>query len=311
MAEPANSWWDEMRQEAEASPVAPPGRPSNAMTIGGAAAAAALAVGLGWWFSTADTTTFQNRESARLQPVAAAPIALSSVDLDQVRRGRDEFDATYAVGGAEAQGRFLDSCEASARGDGRILDFCLAFDLMGDTLAPPDIETDARRLALVQAAVPAEPAPLRRVQAVRDALQAEGVSFAVPTVAAVAPRAQTPAETTPTVTVSKALPAKAEPIKVAKVRTTPPASRCATLSTPADRLVCANPSLKTQHDRMRLAYERALANGADPLAIDRGQAEWRAQRNAMKSRQDLSALYARRIAELRAAAEEARLTPPS
>ena len=81
--------------------------------------------------------------------------------------------------------------------------------------------------------------------------------------------------------------------------------------TPADRLICANPALKTQHDRMRAAYESALENGADPLKIDRAQAEWRALRNAADTRAELASLYARRTAELKAAAEEARLTPPN
>jgi hypothetical protein len=53
---------------------------------------------------------------------------------------------------------------------------------------------------------------------------------------------------------------------------------------------------------MRAAYERAIAAGADRLALDRGQAKWRRVRDHADSRRELAALYARRIADLRAAA---------
>lgn len=307
MATPQNAWWDEMRTEAEAPPAPPPQRVSKAAAIGGAAVAVVAAAGLGWWFTAAEPTTFVNRDTARLQPAAAvAPVAPSHVDMEQVRQARDEFTATLAASGPGGLERFRMSCEASARADGRILDFCLAFDLMGDTVAAADAGAEARRLALVEAAVPGEPAPIRRVEAVRDALRSLGALPALPAVQPVAPPTQAPVETTPVARPAIAA-AKLAPPKLAAAAP----SRCRLLSIPADRLVCANPALKTQHARMRAAYDAALKAGADPLAIDRGQAEWRAQRNAAGSRAALAALYARRTAELKRAAEEARLTPPN
>ena len=62
---------------------------------------------------------------------------------------------------------------------------------------------------------------------------------------------------------------------------------------------------------MKEAYERALAAGADPLVIDRGQAEWRAARNAADDRAELGDLSARRTRDLSEAAETAARTPPS
>lgn len=303
MGTPANSWWDEMRQEAEGLPAPAPPKSSKAATIGGAAAAAVIAAGLGWWLTTAEPTTFQNRESARVQP-AAAPAVLSPVDAEQVRRAHDEFLTTAQASGVEGLERFRESCEASARADGRILDFCLAFDLLSDGVSAPGPETQARRLALVEAAVPAEPAPASRVEAVRAQLQLLGALSAPPPAPSVA-TAQVQAAPAPVKVAAVAKP------PVAKATAPAPPSRCRFLSTPADRMICANPSLKTQHDRMRAAYDEALKNGANPLAIDRGQAEWRALRNAADSRAELAALYARRTRELKAAAEEARLTPPN
>lgn len=308
MGTPANDWWSEMRQEAEELPAPPPPRPRRAAAIGGAAVAAAVAAGVGWWLTSAEPTTFKNPESARLQPTATAPAASLTVDAEQVRRGHDEFLTTYAAGGPEGFERFRTSCEASARADGRILDFCLAFDLMSDSVAPADAATQARRLALVEAAVPAEPAPASRVGAVRAQLQAMGALPAPVEVAAAARAAPVQAAPAPAPAPAKVVAVAAKK-PVAKTAAAP--SRCRFLSTPADRLICANPSLKARHDRMRAAYDLALKNGADPLKIDRGQAEWRALRNAADTRAELSALYARRTRELNAAAEEARLTPPN
>lgn len=297
MAEPARSWWDEMRQEAETPPAPPPRRPSRAATVGAAAVAAVVAVGLGWWLTGSDTDTFRNPETTRLQSAAAVQPP-AEVDLDQVRRGLDDFRAT-APNGPESVARFRDSCEAQARADGRLLDFCLAFDL----LAAPDVVDEARRLALVEAAVPAEPAPIRRIEAVRAALSAMGAQPAV------APQAQPPAEASPP-TIVASRPSKPIPPRPKPVKTAAAPDPCRSLPT-ADRLVCTSPALKAQHSRMRAAYESALENGANPLAIDQAQARWRAQRSAARTPKDLSDLYAKRIAELKAAAEEARLTPPS
>jgi uncharacterized protein YecT (DUF1311 family) len=85
----------------------------------------------------------------------------------------------------------------------------------------------------------------------------------------------------------------------------PPAA-CRAPQSPADRLVCARPALAAQDREMRRAYDRALAAGADRLAIDAGQARWRGRRDRTTSEADLARLYARRIAELDAAARARR-----
>ncbi len=77
---------------------------------------------------------------------------------------------------------------------------------------------------------------------------------------------------------------------------------CRAPATPADRLVCERPTLAAQDLAMRQAYDRALAAGADRLKIDRAQAQWRGRRDRATSEQDLTQLYASRIAELDRAA---------
>jgi uncharacterized protein YecT (DUF1311 family) len=72
--------------------------------------------------------------------------------------------------------------------------------------------------------------------------------------------------------------------------------------TVADRLVCSEPALAAQDRRMRAAYARALAAGADRLEIDRGQARWHGARDRTTEPGQLAQLYARRIADLEAAA---------
>jgi uncharacterized protein len=80
---------------------------------------------------------------------------------------------------------------------------------------------------------------------------------------------------------------------------------CGAARARVDRWVCASPSLSAQHRQMRAAYERALAAGASRLAVDRGQARWRAVRAHADSRSELSDLYVQRIRALNAAARAA------
>jgi len=107
-----------------------------------------------------------------------------------------------------------------------------------------------------------------------------------------------PAVHTPT----KAKPAPVEP-SPAK------ASTCKGEPTPADQTVCSSRALTARHQQMREAYERAINAGADPLLIDRDQAEWRIRRNGVSNRETLAKLYDRRIRELNTAAARATMAP--
>ncbi|WP_309087433.1 hypothetical protein [Phenylobacterium sp.] len=277
--------------------------------IAGVVLAAAVAGGVGWWLSSPSKTYFDNPEvrSATAEVVRAASPA---ADPEQVRRAYEEFGLVYANSGVDGLARFTESCAQSLQADGRILDFCLAFDMFAGTVAQaaePPGKAEARRIALVQAALPGADPDARIAEVQRLMRQASGMQTAS------VPETPAPAVAAPS---TAPAPAKAAPIRLAKAAAPPPKARsaggaCRLQPTPADRLLCANPTLKIQERRMKDAYERALAAGADPLVIDRGQAEWRAMRNAADTRAELADLYARRTRELSEAAETAARTPPS
>lgn len=299
MPGPADVWWDDLRQEAELPPAPPPAR-RKAPLVAGALAAVALSGGLAWWFASPSEPSFQNQIEVRPPPPAPIRLAGPTADAEQVRRAYEEFGLVYANSGPEGLARFAESCAQSLRGDPRILDFCLAFDLFtGAVRDEPAGKSGARRLAMVQAALPDADPDARIAEVQRLMRDVTGIARAAETTPA-APSSGPPA---PAARSDASAPPRPAPARKA-------ASPCRGLPT-ADRLVCQSPTLKVQDRRMKAAYERALAAGADPLAIDRGQAEWRAQREAAGSRAELADLYARRVRELNAAAEAARTTPPT
>jgi hypothetical protein len=107
---------------------------------------------------------------------------------------------------------------------------------------------------------------------------------------------QRPAREPPT----RETPTRAHTIAVVAVRRPPGPCRGPALA--ADRLVCSEPALATLDRRMRAAYARAIAAGADRLEIDRAQARWHGARDRTTEPGQLAQLYTRRIADLEAAA---------
>ena len=308
MPGPADTWWDEMRRDAEEPPA--PAR-SKSPVILGAFIAVAVSAALAWWASAPDDGGFRNPEFTQVRP-AAQPVRLASTtaDQEQVRRAYDQFTAVYAEDGAAGLDRFSASCRESLRADPRILDYCLAFDLFADTVRPGANST-AAPAALVRAAAPSAD-PQARIADVQRLMRVVTGAAAPPPAAPTARPALETSRPEPQPTLQKASAAAPTATKPARPRAAAGPRPCRLGSTWADRAVCNNPRLEAQHRRMRQAYERALAAGADPLVIDRAQAEWREARNNA-SRGDLGALYARRIRDLDAAARAPRPaeTPPS
>jgi hypothetical protein len=296
----AEAWWDDLKHEAELPPEPPR---SKAPLLAGGLAAVLASAGLAWWLTT-DDTVFRSPAVTEVRPRAdLVRLASAGADQEQVRRAYEEFATVYADSGAEGLERFRASCEASLKGDPRILDYCLAFGLFAETVQPQAPGSagagDAERLAMVRAALPPGGDAAGRIlegrQLMRRASGLPPVEQAAQTGAADAlpPAVQK---------VSAQAPAAAARLERARQASKAPRSACRLGSTTADRIVCANPALETQHRRMRLAYERALAAGADPLIIDRAQADWRAARDATANRNQLTSLYSRRIRELETAA---------
>lgn len=91
-----------------------------------------------------------------------------------------------------------------------------------------------------------------------------------------------------------------------------PASRrsnpCLDLPTARERLICGYPSIAIQERRLKDAYTRAVAAGADPRAVESAQSAWDAGSAEILDRKVLNERYDRRVRELEAAA--AALQPP-
>jgi hypothetical protein len=306
MPDPSDGWWEEMRQGAAQPPPAGEASPrARAPVILGAVAALALSGGLAWWLASPERPAFRNSPVVQVQPRSAAPVRVAalSADPEQVRRAYADFTTVYSTSGAGGVARFSESCADSLKADPRILDFCLAFDLFADSVAEPAGQDASSRIALVQAALPSGAQPDARIAEVRRLMrQVTGVPESPPAAPKLQQAIAPPPARPPRANLQKAsapvpLRTPASPIRTAR------ADPCRGKPT-ADRLVCAYPALAAQHRRMRAAYDHALAAGADPLAIDRAQAEWREARAATGDRARLYALYERRIRELTAAARK-------
>jgi hypothetical protein len=204
----------------------------------------------------------------------------------------------------------------------------------GTTQAPWFRDAEARRLALARDALLGQDQPADRIAGLQRLMRRVSLGDAE----AAPPREATPVRRVGSE--PRAAPVKARIVKATKANRPPPrsarrnairvatappmdptpppaadpilvlaapparpltADACQAPQTRADRLVCANRDLAAAHERMRQAYERALAAGADPLQIDREQARWRATRDAARIRPAAMArLYERRIEDLEA-----------
>ncbi|MDB5468270.1 MAG: hypothetical protein JWQ46_3032 [Phenylobacterium sp.] len=303
-----------------------PGR-RRAGVVFGALAAAAASLALAWWFGVDD-----NRQLARTSPTPAPSSSRPSpersyagaLDAAQVGRAYAQVQDVYADRGAAGLVRFSRTCGESLRADPRVLDFCLAFDMYAGPVAASggaDAEARAwfadgaaRRLAETHAALPPGADAAGHLAAVQRLMRdASGVA---------SPRVTAEAQGKPVRPAVRAATAKARPIArhvarpttsrrphAASVRTAaisgraPGPTRCRLRSTPADRTVCANPSLQASDRRMQAAYRAALASGANRARLSRDQARWRVALNrAAPRRAAVGALYESRIRELRAMA---------
>lgn len=166
---------------------------------------------------------------------------------------------------------------------------------------------EAPPVAVIQAPVPATPAatataPAAARPAPPPTLRA--ASPAPPRPAAAVARAAPPVR--PKVQKASAPAPKGRPARKALAPIGGPAlSRCLAEPTPAERALCLNPDLRAADVRMREAYDKALAAGADRQALDREQAEWRTARNmAAHSKDAVARLYDQRIEELTARPED-------
>lgn len=88
------------------------------------------------------------------------------------------------------------------------------------------------------------------------------------------------------------------------------ANPCYGKPTPAERLTCGFPTLAAQERQVRLAYERALASGGDPVALTVAQTEWRNRSAQIWDRTELAQAFADRLSQLEAASAPPSADPP-
>lgn len=167
-------------------------------------------------------------------------------------------------------------------------------------------------IAVAQAPVPppvvarAEPAPpvARSAPPLRATAPAQRPAAAAARVERAVARPAAPAR--PKVQKASAPTPKSRPARKALAPIGGPAlSRCLAEPTPAERALCLNPDLRNADRRMREAYDKAVAAGADREALDREQAEWRTARNmAAHSKDAVARLYDQRIEQLTARTED-------
>jgi hypothetical protein len=320
-----------------------PRRPRSGAVVGAVLAALASG-GLAWWLSADDEPQGLALPPAAAPQSPPKLLASARADEAQVLRAYEQYQSVYAELGADGLVRFSQDCAKALAGDPRILDYCLAFDMYaaaapGATQAPWFRDAEARRLALARDALAGQDlaadriAGLQRLMRRVSLAEAEaeaapareatpvGRVVSVPRAAPVEGRIVKATKANPpparparrnAIRVATATPMDpaprpaADPILVLAAPPAPPlaANACQAPRTRADRLVCANRDLAAAHERMRQAYERALAAGADPLRIDREQATWRAARDSVRARPAAMArLYERRIQDLEARAQ--------
>jgi hypothetical protein len=285
-----------------------------------AVVAVAASAGLAWRFAVpdrpADLQAAPRPAGTRSGP-GSLRYAAAKPDADQVRHAWRDVQAAYGKGGAGALGRASTSCASRLPADPGLLDYCLAYDMYAAEIVPALQEAwfgdpHERELALARAVLPEGVDPAGRVAEV-DALT-RAVSAEPPPPAAAKPQHVRTLQPPPRGAVQPVRAAdrhaeRPRGLKASvrsKVRPAQQADAtwCALERTEADWLVCANSELAAADQRMKRAYDAAIAGGVDPEILGRQQEAWREVRDRAPDGRALRELYSRRIEDLES------LTPP-
>jgi hypothetical protein len=270
--------------------------------IAGAAAAGVVSLGLIWWLAVPHEPAPVQVAPIRAPAPAAIPKAPAAADPAQVGRAFEAVQDTFADSGPEGLARADADCAAALKADGRVLDYCLAFDLFAAAVAPQVARAEPQTawLAAAREALPAGVDPAARLAAVRSLMRQASLGEE--------PRAERPAPR-PVKASAPQRPAASAPERQARRRAAarvlhaaftrkPPADACAGRPTVADRLLCGDAKVWAADGRMRRAYEAALAAGVDPLKVDAAQARFHEARDSAKDAAAVEALYDQRTREL-------------
>lgn len=279
----------------------------------GAAMALAVSVGLVAWFVTSEGG--RSREDfAAVRQNAPAPAATAQgpspdPSAEQVEQAWRKVKDVYADAGAPGLVSFSRTCAEALDEDGRILDYCLAFDMYAAAVhgQGPGPEGawfaagEARRLRMAASALGPGIDPNARLAQVRTMMRMVSLGPAVAEPADVQPVPVTREKPPPPRRVTAPFPpaSGAKPQQMRSEEVAPRStSDCRFEPTPAARRACDNPALEQAQARMRRAYAYALAASVDPEQLDREQAAWRTAWNAASDAETARALYERRTREL-------------
>src|SRR5262249_23235808 len=147
-----------------------PRRRRRGLPLVGALAAIAASAGLVWWMTPPGKVARPpTAPLAKVAPPSVTfPKAPGTPDRAQVPRAFDDVQDAYADGGAQGLAQADAYCAAALKTDGRVLDYCLAFDLYAAAVAPEigrSEAVDSTRLAQARAALPAGADPAARLAA--------------------------------------------------------------------------------------------------------------------------------------------------
>jgi hypothetical protein len=282
--------WGDLRLDA----AEPPARGRGRLILGGLLAAVASAGVAAWLGVASDQYSLWERGPKRTvltgAPAGAPPRSPGAqADEEQVRRAYLQFQDVYAEGGAAALVRFSSTCAQSLKSNPGILDYCLAFDLFSEVLAPQAAgAAEVRRLTLARAALPASGDPALRIAQVRGLMRtvsrrSEPAAIGAPSERVrTAEPAERPASAKPARAKVAAAPAGARPARVrtAAVRTSkrPVLSKastsCRQRPTAAQRRACFRASARRAElrQRSRPAAHRTPTNRS---LLDRLEADLR------------------------------------
>lgn len=259
----------------------------------GASAAAAVSAGLVYWIGSQGDSAL----STPPPPPAQRAYAPAEADAGQVGRAYEQLQEIYAGQGASGVASFARSCADSLSSDPGALDFCVAFDIYAASVAGDDemarawrASADVRDLALARAALPPTQDPEARIVQIRAL--ARKASLQDPNLAAVAAPKPAP---------NRAHSAGRAGVRSASAGTARHAevNACRSPATAAQRTVCASPALRQADQRLRIAYRRALAAGANPRRLAQDQSSFREAVNAAApDRVAVERLYYRRTRAL-------------
>ncbi|HEX8570500.1 MAG TPA: RDD family protein [Caulobacteraceae bacterium] len=251
--------------------------------------------------TTTDTAAALAADTAAADAAATLPTAASNdpppPDRAKIETAYTAFSRAYRGRGMAGVAEYVHRCYASAAKTTsfEVVDFCVAFDQFGMELNAaavsewqvPSIDyfnrytVQARQAAALAKLSFDSTANTSRLELVRLLARDRMAEVAR------AAEARSAAETSTAAAVDDVIQR--------------PSFDCAKAATASDRVICATPTLAALDVELAAEFEAALQRSAAPVDLRAEQRAWLGTRAAVTDAQQLSAMYAERIATLKAA----------